>query len=129
MVIDSHRRRGWVHVLFSRLLGVGINDVWRFGWDDTPDVIPMNNQLSEYNAAAMTIAHQDGIPVADLWQPVLAASRQFSSGLSPWSDGVHLSDLGDTIVAHVVEKAVKPMLGTTAEQPDPDPWLNLWCSG
>lgn len=194
VVIDSHRRRGWVHVLFLQLqaqmpgvrfsfdnqglggatsrdvlrvvretvaadtsgpdlavLGVGINDVWRcfqnrrdqavqlaeyrsnytallfaltgwagqvlcvtetpFGWDDMLDVIAMNEQLSEYNATATTIARQHGIPVADLWQAVLAASRQFSSGLSPWSDGAHLSELGDTIVAREVEKAVKPLLG------------------
>ncbi len=35
-----------------------------FGWDDTLDVIAMNKQLSEYNAAAMTIARQHEIPVA-----------------------------------------------------------------
>jgi lysophospholipase L1-like esterase len=192
VVIDSHRRRGWVHLLFLQLqasmpgvrfgfdnqgfggatsrdvlrvvreaaagtpgpdlavLGVGINDVWRcfqnrpeqavglaeyrshyiavlseltgwagqvlcltetpFGWDDTLDVIPMNKRLSEYNAAAMTTARQHGVPVADLWQPVLAAARQFSLGLSVWSDGAHLSELGDAVVAREVENAVRPLL-------------------
>lgn len=193
VVIDSHRRRGWVHFLFLRLqasmpevrfrfdnqglggatsrdvlrvvraaadlpgpdlavLGVGINDVWRcfqnqpsqavrlaeyqsnytallsaltgwapkvlcvtetpFGWDDTLDVIGMNKQLAEYNAAAITIAGQYGIPVADLWRPVLAAARLLSPGLSPWSDGVHLSEIGDTIVAREVENAITPILGS-----------------
>ena len=87
-----------------------------FGWDDTLDVIAMNKQLSEYNAAAMTIARQHEIPVADLWQPVLAASRQLSADLSPWSDGVHLSELGDTVVAREVEKAVMPLLDAHSVQ-------------
>lgn len=200
VVIESHRRRGWVHFLFLRLqastpgvrfsfdnhglsgatsrdvlrvvrkavtadkpgpdlavLGVGINDVWRcfqnrpneavqlaeyrsnytallsvltgwagqvlcvtetaFGWDDTLDVIAMNKQLCEYNAAAMTIARQHEVPVADLWQPVLAAAQQFSSGLSPWSDGAHLSELGDTIVAREVEQAITPLLGARRRAP------------
>jgi lysophospholipase L1-like esterase len=200
VVIESHRRRGWVHSLFLQfqasmpgvrfsfdnqglggatsrdvlrlvrktvtadtpgpdlaVLGVGINDVWRcfqnrpdqavhlpeyrsnytallsaltswatqvlcvtetpFGWDDTLDVTPMNQQLSDYNTAAMTIAHQHGIPVADLWQPIHAAARQFSSGLSPWSDGAHLSELGDTIVAREIEKAITPLLGTHRQAP------------
>jgi lysophospholipase L1-like esterase len=200
VVIDSHRRRGWVHFLFLRLqasmpgvrfiidnqglggatsrdvlrvvreavaaddrgpdlavLGVGINDVWRrfqnlpdqavrldeyrsnytallaaltgwarqvlcvtetpFGWDDTLDVIPMNEQLSACNAAAKAIARQHAIPVADLWQPILAAARQFSSGLSPWSDGAHLSELGDMVVAREVENAITPLLGARGKAP------------
>lgn len=88
-----------------------------FGWDDTLDVIPMNKRLSEYNAAAMTIARQRGIPVADLWHPILTAARQLSSGLSPWSDGVHLSELGDAVVAREVENAVRPLLDAHRRSP------------
>jgi hypothetical protein len=169
VVIESHRRRGWVHSLFLQfqasmpgvrfsfdnqgLGGATSRDVLRlvrktvtadtpgpdlavllsaltswatqvlcvtetpFGWDDTLDVTPMNQQLSDYNTAAMTIAHQHGIPVADLWQPIHAAARQFSSGLSPWSDGAHLSELGDTIVAREIEKAITPLLGTHRQAP------------
>lgn len=84
----------------------------------------MNKQLSDYNAAAMTIARQHGIPVTDLWQPVLAASRQFSSGLSPWSDGVHLSELGDTVVAREVEKAVRTLLDAHRRAARPLPRLD-----
>lgn len=194
VVIDSHRRRGWVHFLFLRLqasmpevrfrfdnqglggatsrdvlrvvraavadlpepdlavLGVGINDVWRcfqgepsqsvhlaeyqsnytallsaltgwarkvlcvtetpFGWDSTLDVAGMNQQLVGYNAAAVTIAGQHGIQVADLWHPVLTAARLLGPGLSPWSDGAHLSELGDTIVAREVENTIMPMLSS-----------------
>lgn len=189
VIIDSYRRRGWIHFLFLRLqtaypnvrfvfdnqgvggatsrdvlrlvrqqigsrtsgpdvaiLGAGINDVWRcfqgrldvavyaeeygenysaliselsrwaaevtcvsetpFGWDDALDVAPMNVELARYNEIAAALAAQHGVPVVDLWHPVLAAAEHLSPELSPWSDGAHLSEIGDTIVARQVEIAL-----------------------
>lgn len=189
VIIDSHRRRGWIHFLFLRLqtaypdvrfifnnlgaggatsrdvsrlirqqidcrasgphvsvLGVGINDVWRcfqeradlavdpdeyrenysalidelsgwadqvicvsetpFGWDDTLNVAAMNRQLTRYNEIAAAVATEHGVPMVDLWHPVLTAAQQLGADLSPWSDGVHLSEIGDTIVARQVENAL-----------------------
>jgi len=193
VVIDSHRRRGWIHFLFLRLqtaypharfnfdnqgvggatsrdvlrlvrqqigsrssgpqvavLGTGINDVKRcfqerldvavypdeyaanysaliaelsrwaaqvicvsetpFGWDDTLDVAAMNRELARYNEIAATVAADHGVPVVDLWHPVLAAAQHLGPELSPWSDGAHLSEIGDTIVARQVENALTSRL-------------------
>lgn len=194
VVIDSHRRRGWVHLLFLRLqtayphvrfafdnqgvggatsrdvlrlvrqtigsgtvgphvavLGAGINDVWRcfqerpdvavypeeyranysaliaelsawagqvvcvsetpFGWgDDTLDVAPMNQQLAVYNEIAAAIAAEHGAPVIDLWHPVLTVAQHLDPELSPWSDGAHLSEFGDTVVARHVEEGLTGLL-------------------
>jgi lysophospholipase L1-like esterase len=193
VIIDSHRRRGWIHFLFLRLqtayphvsfnfdnqgvggatsrdvlrlvrqqigsrargphvavLGAGINDVWRrfqqmqevavypdeyrsnysaliaelsewaaqvicvsetpFGWDDTLDVAPMNLELARYNEIAAAVAAELDVPVVDLWRPVLVAAQHLGPELSPWSDGAHLSEIGDTIVARQVESALTSRL-------------------
>jgi lysophospholipase L1-like esterase len=184
VVIEAHRKRGWVHTLYLGLqvawpsvrfafdnrglggatsrdvlrivtaaasaqpgpdvaiLGVGINDVWRcfqgrpelavhppeyhdnyqtlleiltgwartticltetpFGWDETLDVAAMNRQLADYNTVAARIAGRHGVQTVELWNPLLALAAQSGSGLSPWSDGAHLSELGDTLVARLV---------------------------
>lgn len=198
VVIDSHRRRGWIHVLYLRLqttfpavrfdvdnrglggatsrdvldvvrrtiraqpagpdlavLGVGINDVWRcfqgrprlaahpdefranyaelveglsawarrvlcvsetpFGWDEALDAAAMNRQLARYNEDAAAIAGSRGIQVVDLWEPVMTAARRLGPDLSPWTDGAHLSELGDTIVAREVERAVSPLIAAAAD--------------
>jgi lysophospholipase L1-like esterase len=193
VIIDSHRRRGWVHLLFLRLqtsfpstrlvfdnqgsggatsrdvlrvvsqatasdvdrpdvavLGVGINDIWRrfqgrhqlavhqaeyianysalisklsswarhvvcvsetpFGWDDTLDVVPMNDELAAYNNAAAEVAAGHGIRMIDLWHPVLAFAQQLGPDLSPWSDGAHLSEIGDTVVAREAEAVLSALI-------------------
>ena len=198
VVVGSHRRRGWIHLLYLRLqttfpairfdvdnrglggatsrdvldvvrhtiraqpagpdlavLGVGINDVWRcfqgrpelavhagefranyaelteglsawagqvlcvsetpFGWDDALDAAAMNRQLARYNGDAAAIAGSHGIEVVDLWEPVMAAARELGPGLSPWTDGAHLSELGDMIVAREVERAISPLVAAAAQ--------------
>ncbi len=198
VVIDGHRRRGWIHLVYLRLqtafpavrldvdnrglggatsrdvldvvrrtiraqpagpdlavLGVGINDVWRcfqgrpelavhadefranyaelvaqlsawarrvlcvsetpFGWDDVLDAAAMNRQLARYNEDAAAVARRHGIEVVDLWAPVTSAARQLDPDLSPWTDGAHLSELGDTIVAREVERAVSALVAAAAD--------------
>lgn len=205
VVIEEHRKRGWVHNLYLSLqvtqpgvrfvfdnrglggattrdvlrvvqaavrsasapdvavLGVGINDVWRcfqgrpelavhaeeyaancetilaaltgwarhticvtetpFGWDETLDVAAMNRQLVDYNATATGIARRHDVPVIDLWQPIFDAAECLQYGLSPWSDGAHLSELGDTLVARLVYDALPEVLssifGREVREPGP----------
>jgi lysophospholipase L1-like esterase len=80
-----------------------------FGWDDDCDVAAMNAELARYNELARRAAHAQDAEYADLWHPMLDAARQLGGGRPPspadptlWSDGVHLSDLGDTLVANLL---------------------------
>ena len=67
----------------------------------------MNRDLDRYHQAAARTAAAAGIPYIDVWTPFTRAAREFAhqSGREPatlWSDGVHLSDLGVTLLAQHV---------------------------
>ena len=80
-----------------------------FGWVPDLDVPEMNSELERYNKLAAKEASEAGIDMIDVW----SAFRKSSQGLgiweddgqiaSLWSDGIHLSELGDTLMLQMVE--------------------------
>ncbi|MEY9846155.1 lysophospholipase L1-like esterase/NTP pyrophosphatase (non-canonical NTP hydrolase) [Streptacidiphilus sp. BW17] len=77
---------------------------------DRATVEAMNHELNRFNCIAACAAEAAGALVLDPWQPFVTASQQLTAGpgndlpAGLWSDGVHLSDLGDTLLLHQVEK-------------------------
>ncbi|CAM3208832.1 hypothetical protein STSO111631_06955 [Stackebrandtia soli] len=78
-----------------------------FGWDDDCDVESMNAELAEYGDAARRIATIEGARYLDLTTPIRSAASLLGDEDSPWSDGAHLSEVGDAIVASTVEAALR----------------------
>jgi acetyltransferase-like isoleucine patch superfamily enzyme/lysophospholipase L1-like esterase len=81
-----------------------------FGPLDAPNtVVAMNTHLSGYNVIAARAAHAAGAALIDLWTPFTAAARHLPTPLPGdqlpglWSDGAHLSELGDTLVLRRIE--------------------------
>ncbi|WP_370131350.1 GDSL-type esterase/lipase family protein [Streptacidiphilus sp. EB103A] len=73
---------------------------------DPVTVTEMNVELARYNAAAQEVAVAHGALFLDVWTPLTAAVRLLGSDGTDrvWSDGVHLSELGDTVVLQQVER-------------------------
>lgn len=74
-----------------------------FGWDDALDITAANTALQQYNAAAAQLATTAGATFIDVWPTFTTTARRLApgavrSGLSLWSDGVHLSELGDALL-------------------------------
>ncbi|WP_329155875.1 SGNH/GDSL hydrolase family protein (plasmid) [Streptomyces sp. NBC_01456] len=70
-------------------------------------VAAMNHDLHHYNQAAAHRAADAGVSFIDVWTPFTETARAFShhtGGQAPtlWRDGVHLSDLGATLLAQQV---------------------------
>ncbi|MGY3677484.1 SGNH/GDSL hydrolase family protein [Streptomyces sp. TE33382] len=72
-------------------------------------VAAMNAELARYNEAARAAAAAHGALFLDVWAPFTAAARHLTpaAGDDPaglWSDGVHLTELGDTLLLQQVER-------------------------
>lgn len=74
----------------------------------------MNETLTQYNAISARSAAEVGAEFIDAWPPFIAASRCLGERPPPprpdldlWSDGVHLSELGDTILLHAIERHLR----------------------
>ncbi len=70
-----------------------------------PDSAEMNNVLHDYNCVANAVAARQRIDYIDLYTPFMRAAQEFAAGKgdeqnrkSLWSDGIHLSELGDAFV-------------------------------
>ncbi|HSH58353.1 MAG TPA: GDSL-type esterase/lipase family protein [Acidimicrobiales bacterium] len=71
----------------------------------------MNKQLVRYNDAAEATAKSMGVQFIDLWSPARRTGRELAYStssipepLSIWSDDTHLSELGDSLLAQLVEE-------------------------
>lgn len=81
------------------------------GWDDDLDVPTINARLTDYNTIAAQAATDAGADFIDVWPAftstahnLAAASPTAQRNESLWSDGVHLSELGDTLMLHLVQQ-------------------------
>jgi hypothetical protein len=82
-----------------------------FGPIDKPETVTaMNVELVGYNRAAAKVAADHGAVFLDVWAPFTAAARQLAAAPaahepgSLWSDGVHLTELGDTVLLQAAER-------------------------
>jgi acetyltransferase-like isoleucine patch superfamily enzyme len=82
-----------------------------FGPIDKPETVAaMNIELTGYNRAAAKAAADHGAVFLDVWAPFTAAARQLAAAPvahesdSLWSDGVHLTELGDTVLLRAAER-------------------------
>ncbi|MER6116194.1 GDSL-type esterase/lipase family protein [Streptomyces sp. NPDC001743] len=81
-----------------------------FGPLEDPDTVTaMNGELARYNEAARAAAAAHGALFLDVWTPFSAAARHLApaDGDDPaglWSDGVHLTELGDTLLLQQAER-------------------------
>jgi acetyltransferase-like isoleucine patch superfamily enzyme/lysophospholipase L1-like esterase len=74
--------------------------------EDPATVAEMNAELVRYNAAAQRAATAHGVPFLDVWTPFTAVAQHLPIGEETggvWSDGVHLSELGDTVLLQQAE--------------------------
>ena len=78
-----------------------------FGPIEAPETVAeMNAALARYNTAAQRAAAAHGALFLDVWTPFTAVARQLPVGdetSGVWSDGVHLSELGDTVLLQQTE--------------------------
>ncbi len=78
--------------------------------EDPGTVAEMNAELARYNEAARAAATAHGALFLDVWTPFTAAARQLAPAndgdapVSLWSDGVHLTELGDTVLLQQAER-------------------------
>ncbi|MGW3929456.1 GDSL-type esterase/lipase family protein [Streptomyces microflavus] len=73
--------------------------------EDPATVTAMNAELARYNAAAAQAAAAHGALFLDVWGPFTTAARHLSGDLAAlWSDGVHLTELGDTVLLQQTER-------------------------
>ncbi|WP_055530110.1 GDSL-type esterase/lipase family protein [Streptomyces graminilatus] len=82
-----------------------------FGPIDAPATVgEMNGELARYNEAAATTAVGHGALFLNVWTPFAAAARNLAPAaaaddpVSLWSDGVHLTELGDTVLLQQAER-------------------------
>jgi acetyltransferase-like isoleucine patch superfamily enzyme len=79
-----------------------------FGPIEAPGTVAeMNAELARYNTAAQRAAAEHGTLFLDVWTPFAAVARQLPTGEQTsglWSDGVHLSELGDTVLLQQAER-------------------------
>jgi acetyltransferase-like isoleucine patch superfamily enzyme/lysophospholipase L1-like esterase len=78
-----------------------------FGPVETPETVAeMNAELAHYNTIAQRAAAAHGALFLDVWTPFTTAARHLPAGdetSGVWSDGVHLSELGDTVLLQQAE--------------------------
>ncbi|MFD4525525.1 SGNH/GDSL hydrolase family protein [Streptomyces sp. NPDC058470] len=73
--------------------------------EDPNTVTAMNAELARYNAAAHAAAAAHGALFLDVWAPFTAAARHLTGDPGAlWSDGVHLTELGDTVLLQQTER-------------------------
>ncbi|WP_285688950.1 GDSL-type esterase/lipase family protein [Actinoplanes sp. NBRC 103695] len=75
------------------------------GYDDTIDVTAANTTLQQYNAAAAQLAADNGIAFINVWDAFTTTGRLLAdrTGISLYSDGVHLSEHGDALLHDLVD--------------------------
>ncbi|MFJ5733961.1 GDSL-type esterase/lipase family protein [Streptomyces microflavus] len=72
--------------------------------EDPETVTAMNAELARYNAAAAQAAAAHGALFLDVWGPFTTAARLGGHPAGLWSDGVHLTELGDTVLLQQAER-------------------------
>ncbi|MFI6112891.1 GDSL-type esterase/lipase family protein [Kitasatospora sp. NPDC051164] len=112
--LDEYTRH--IHTMLSGLSGysrrIVVVSETPFGpVEDPGTVTEMNAELARYNDAARTAASAHGALFLDVWGPFTAAARHLTpanaEGEDPgslWSDGVHLTELGDTVLLQQAER-------------------------
>ncbi|MGC4916297.1 SGNH/GDSL hydrolase family protein [Streptomyces albogriseolus] len=76
-----------------------------FGPIENPaTVTAMNAELARYNEVAHAAAAAHGTLFLDVWAPFTAVARLIGDPAALWSDGVHLTELGDTVLLQQVEQ-------------------------
>ncbi|WP_033825812.1 MULTISPECIES: GDSL-type esterase/lipase family protein [unclassified Kitasatospora] len=79
-----------------------------FGPVEAPGTVTeMNAELARYNEAARTAAAAHGTLFLDVWTPFTAVARHVPTDDATggvWSDGVHLTELGDTVLLQQTER-------------------------
>lgn len=85
-----------------------------FGWDGELDITLLNRELANYNAVAAKLAATESVDFLDVWQAFTATADRFSRRAESdgpaetlWSDGVHLSELGDALMLQLVDDYVR----------------------
>jgi lysophospholipase L1-like esterase len=73
---------------------------------EQPAVEAMNTELAAYTTAVQGLADAHGAVFVTMWEPFLEAAARLGPHDPLWSDGVHMSDLGDTLIVHQVERAL-----------------------
>lgn len=81
-----------------------------FGWENDLDISLLNRELQDYNIVAATATREMGAEFIDVW-PAFTTAASALNGWSEqtqpkdtlWSDGVHLSDLGDALMLQLVQ--------------------------
>ena len=74
---------------------------------DAGTVAEMNAELARYNAAAHRAAAAHGALYLDVWTPFTTVAHHLPTHAETggvWSDGVHLTELGDTVLLQQTEK-------------------------
>ncbi|MFI5857382.1 SGNH/GDSL hydrolase family protein [Streptomyces parvulus] len=72
--------------------------------EDPATVTAMNAELAHYNEAARAAAAAHGRLFLDVWAPFTAVARLIGDPAALWSDGVHLTELGDTVLLQQAEQ-------------------------
>ncbi|MEU1076194.1 MULTISPECIES: SGNH/GDSL hydrolase family protein [unclassified Streptomyces] len=73
--------------------------------EDPATVTSMNRELARYNEAAAQAAAAHGAQYLDVWNPFTAAAQHMTGAPAAlWSDGVHLTELGDTVLLQQAEQ-------------------------
>lgn len=80
-----------------------------FGWDTELDIDAMNHELRSYNEVAARIAAEESVDFIDTLPTFAATANQLGGWVSAdpagtlWSDGVHMSELGDALLLRLVQ--------------------------
>lgn len=109
---DANYRTG-IELLTAHTRKVVVIGEPPMGWDPGIDVPAANLDLIEYNRRARRAADDAGALFIDLWDSVTrtatalgwspsAPSAPATGALSVWSDGVHLSEIGDELLRQII---------------------------
>ncbi|MFD3695008.1 GDSL-type esterase/lipase family protein [Streptomyces sp. NPDC058646] len=88
---------------------------------DLDAVTEMNNTLAAYNTIAAAAAATAGARYVDVQQAFQNAAENLPPGLSLWTDGVHLTELGATLLARHVHPQLASLVGTHSQPTQPVP--------
>ncbi|MFE5597289.1 SGNH/GDSL hydrolase family protein [Streptomyces sp. NPDC056549] len=112
-----------LHVLVSvskEVLCIGETAV-RAGAVNPGAVSEVNNMLARYNAIAAAAAATAGACYLDVQQAFQYGAENLPPGLSLWTDGVHLSELGATLLARQVHPQLARLVGVHSQPAQPVP--------
>lgn len=110
--VDLDEYTGHMNTMLEQLTGysrqIVVISETPFGPIEDPEIVAaMNTELAQYNAAAQLVAATHGALFLDASTPFTAIARHLSAGDEAgamWSDGIHLSDLGDTVLLQQAER-------------------------